>query len=65
MQYLAALLRVGIVGIGIYMVVKYNAGTPPFLSGIVFVLIGLSLCLNRLMAVKNTPCLMKCFHKNK
>jgi len=65
MQYLAALIRLAIVGIWVYMVVKYELGTPPCLSGVAFILIGLSLCLNRIMAVKWTPCLIKCFTKKK
>ncbi len=66
MQYLAALVRIAIVAIWIFMMYSHpQPQTPPFCSGLAFVLIGFSLCLNRIMAVKGTPCLMKCFTKKK
>ncbi len=65
MQYLALALRAGIVIIWIMMMYQNASMTPPFLSGLAFILIAWALCLNRIMAVKWTPCLMKCFNKTK
>jgi len=65
MQYLAILIRLAIVVIWVSMMYGHPMHTPPFCSGLAFVLIGFSLCLNRIMAVKGTPCLLSCFNKKK
>ena len=63
MQYVAALIRLAIVAIWVSLMYNHAMQTPPFCSGLAFVLIGLSLCLNRIMAVKWTPCLLSCIKK--
>jgi len=63
MQYLSAILRFSIVVIGGYMIYKFEAGTPPFLSGIAFILVAFSLCVNRLMAIHGTKCLISFLDK--
>lgn len=65
MQYVAALIRLIIVIIWVYMISTNPMGSAPCMSWVAFILISISLCLNRIMTIKWTPCLLKCFNKKK
>ena len=65
MRYVAAVLRLLLVIIGIKLIMDNQMGSAPYLSWVAFIIIAISLCLNRIMAVKKTPCLISYFNKKK
>jgi len=65
MKYIAALLRLLLVVIGIKLIMDNPFLTTGCLTGVWFILTALSLCLNRIMAVKWTTCIISCFNKKK
>ncbi|USN58213.1 MAG: hypothetical protein H6767_08050 [Candidatus Peribacteria bacterium] len=64
MAVVALLVRLALVIIGVTMMVQSTSwGTVECLTGVGFILAAVGLCLNRIMAVKGTPCLMSCMNK--
>lgn len=64
MAVVALLVRLGLVVVGVMLIMESSAwGSVECLTGVGFILAAVALCLNRIMAVKGTPCLMSCMNK--